>query len=353
MPASASVRPPWKILKLAVGTLLLLLGVALVGVPAEAASINGTCQDVDVPVALAQGQPATSVIAGTLCIPDSPASETTVDVLTPGSTYDRTYWDFPYQSPKYSYVERTLAQGRSTFAFDRIGSSRSSTPPSLQVTVGVEAFTMHQVIQWLRQTKGYGDVTLLGHSAGSGSAVLEAARYADVDRVALTGFLHSLTLNLVVAVGTSPFPAPLDRQFADRGLDVGYITTQPDKRGGAFYFGQPDGGVIAYDEAHKSFMSLTNVLGTMETIVAPPLLNESRNISVPVLTAIGDHDIFCGPPLDVDCTSAASVKAHEAPYFTGSSSYSTIVVANTGHDLTLHPSADQSFNAIDGWIRDH
>jgi pimeloyl-ACP methyl ester carboxylesterase len=353
MSASVSVRPVATVLRLAVATPLILLAVAVVGTPADAASANGTCHDVEVPVALAEGGSASSVIAGTLCTPDAPAGEAAVDVLAPGGTYDRIYWDFRYQTPKYSYVERTLAQGRSTFAFDRLGSGRSSTPPSLQVTVDAEAFTMHQVIDWLRQSKGYRDVTLIGHSAGSGASVLEAARYQDVDRVVLTGLLHSVSLNLVVALGSNPFPAALDPQFSDRGLDPGYITTQPGTRGGAFYFGQPDDGVIAYDEAHKSFMSLTNALATVATIVAPPVLNESRSITVPVLTIVGDHDIFCGPPVNVDCTSPASVKAHEAPYFTGSSSYSAAVVPNTGHNLPLHPSADQSFDAINGWIHGH
>ena len=347
MKTSVSMRPPRAVLKVALAA---LVGAALFGTPAEAASVNGTCQDVEVPVALAQGQPATSVISGTLCTPKTPAGETTIDVLTPGSTYDRLYWDFPYQSPKYSYVERTLAQGRSTFAFDRIGSSRSSVPLSATVTLDVEVFTMHQVIQWLRQSKGYGDVSLLGHSAGSGAAAIEAARYKDVNRVVLTGFLHTVTLDMVLDAG---IPAAIDPQFAGRILDPGYITTKPGSRGDGFYFGQPDSGVIAYDEAHKSFQSTVNLAGTIATIVVPAALNESRTIAVPVLTVVGDHDLFCGVPANVDCTSAAAVKAHEDPYFTGSPSYSAAVVPNTGHDLTLHPTADQSFAAINGWIEGH
>jgi hypothetical protein len=42
-------------LKLAVAALPALVGLALVGAPSQAASVYGSCQDVEVPVALAHG----------------------------------------------------------------------------------------------------------------------------------------------------------------------------------------------------------------------------------------------------------------------------------------------------------
>ena len=44
-----------------------------------------------------------------------------VHLLLSGATYGHVYWDFPVNSPLYSYTQALNAAGFATFNFDRIG----------------------------------------------------------------------------------------------------------------------------------------------------------------------------------------------------------------------------------------
>lgn len=326
---------------------------AAIGVAASPqTALAASCEQVEIPVSLAPNLPKNQKIAGQHCTPSSPSIVRSVDVLVPGGSYDSLYWDFPFNNGQYSYVNRTLAANRATFSFDRIGSGKSSKPLSAAVTFQAEAYTMHQVVQWLKANRNYNDVTSIGHSVGSVVAIQEAAVYKDVDRLVVTGFLHSPNFKVITTLGTAFYPAALDPQFAGKGLDPGYITTMPGQREKAFYSSSADRAVIAYDEAHKAIISLVSLQGVVTHGLAPALLNNSRNVTVPVLTIAGDQDILCGPPIiGVDCSSSETVKAYEKNYYTKAASLTAHVVPDTGHNLPLHPSADQSFHAIDQWIQ--
>lgn len=331
-----------------------ILSASLNTAPANAAPPPSTCEHVNVPVAMAAGQPKDKIIAGTLCQPQSSPNPQTVDVLVPGGTYDSLYWDFPYNSGQYSYVNRTLQAGRATFNMDRIGTGASSKPLSATITFDSDAYTLHQTVQWLKEQQNFSDISVVGHSQGSIVAVQEAGVYQDVNRIVATGFLHSPSINLVLTLGGGLYPAALDSQFAGQGLDPLYLTSIPGKRKDAFYYTSADPNVIAYDDAHKNIVSTTAVSGAVAQLLLPPALNKSSQVTAPVLTMVGDHDILCGTPIiNPDCKDAYSVKAHEQPYFTKSRDYSAAIVPNTGHNLPLHPSADQSFSTINQWIQTH
>jgi len=329
-------------------------GAALPASKAAAASINGSCQKVSLPVGYGPGLPNNLILSGTYCTPRTVSDPRAVDLLVPGGSYDSLYWDFPYQAPTYSYVEKTLAAGRATFNIDRLGTGQSSKPLSATVTEEADAYTIHQAIQWLRNSKGYATVTMIGHSAGSIVAAHEAARYDDASKLVFTGFLHSPSINLILTLGGGLYPAALDSQFIGKIIDPGYLTTIPGKRATAFYSASADPNVIAYDDAHKNIVSGTEAVPIVAEILEPAALNISQRITAPVLTIVGDQDILCGPVLiGVDCSSSASVQAYETPYYPRAANYQAIVVPNTGHNLPLHPSANQSFTSINQWIKSH
>jgi len=304
------------------------------------------------PVALAAGQPTDQTLSGTFCIPATWATGShDVDVLVHGATYNRSYWDWPQDSPTYSYVSRTLEAGRATFAYDQLGSGQSSYPLSTTLTPEVEAYAMHQAVQWVRG-QGYAQITAVGHSFGSITVIHEAATYNDVDRVVVTGLLHANGLNALV--GTTEFyPAALDPEFIGTITDPGYLTTVPNSRGSLFYDSSTaNPAVISYDEAHKDVVSATYFgLGLTEFEV-PAGLNIAAGVTVPVLTISGQEDaITCG--LTLDCTNSAQVASNEAAYYTGAPSLTTDTVPDTGHDINLHPSAPSSFATINNWIQSH
>lgn len=330
---------------------LVYMGIA--AQPAAAASANyGTCQNVTRHVAVVPGQPQNQTISGTLCTPTTWAAGThAVDIMVHGATYNRNYWDFPYNQATYSYVNPTLQAGRAAFYYDRLGDGNSSHPLGTTVTVDADSYILHQLIGWL--TPSYPSTTIIGHSLGSLISAQEASTYNDAKRLVITGYLHGkgLGLGLPQVIG-SFYPASLDPQFAGL-LDPSYLTTLPGSRGTAFYYSPTaDPAVIAYDEAHKDLLSTPELAAVPTALDTPAPLNVTDNIKIPTLVMMGDHDaLFCG--VLVDCTSEASMMANEAPYYAQVPSLTVKSVPGTGHDLTTHPSSHASHAMMDDWIATH
>ncbi len=327
---------------------------ASAGTPAES---HGFCENVDLPVALRPYQGLTQTVSGTYCEPGTWASgPRQVDVLTPGATYNRLYWNWPVDPGLYSYVDKTLAAGRATFDYDRIGTGASSHPLSTLITIGTDAYVLHQIVTWLRGSLGYGQVNLVGHSLGSVISVQEAGRYRDVNRVVLTGLLQvpDIGIHFVTTLASLLYPAVDDPQFIDSHLDAGYLTTIPGNRAGDFYSASADPAVVTYDEAHKDTVATTDLATLATTWAVPPGANVSDSITAPVLVLIGEQDaIFCTDPPVLDCAQPSQLRATEAPYFSSAASLTIDSVQGTGHDVALHPTADQSFSLINDWIGDH
>lgn len=314
----------------------------------SAATSAGVCQNVSLPVALAPGGPADQTIAGTLCRPAAQPSSTTVDVLVHGASYNRSYWDWPDQPDTYSYVARTLASGRAAFAYDRLGAGASSHPLSTLVTTAADAFALHQVVSSMR-ADGFGTVDVVGHSFGSVVAIDEAASYRDVDKLAVTGLLHSQGSGLATVAATF-YPADTDPQFGPLFADSGYLTTLPGTRASSFYdTATADPGIISYDEAHKDAISGTELSAGVSENELSALANPSRLVTAPVLVLDGQQDgIFCG--LTVNCADPSAVLAEEKPFYAGAARLAVATIPGTGHDVALHPSAAQSFAAVDQWL---
>jgi len=334
-----------------------LFSAALLCAPVVSAHADGSnplCKSVQLPVALAAGQPANQVVSGTLCKPLIWSGAHEVDILAHGGTYNRTYWDYPYHNLLYSYVHDTLVAGRATFAYDAIGDGTSSHPVSTVITGDASAYVLHQVVQWARQQQHFHKVITVGHSFGGFTTVAEAGTYHDVDGVVATGVAHSLNPNTLQLAIADSYPANLDPLFQGKNLDSGYLTTVPNTRADVYFGTTAEPGLIAYDEAHKDLLSLSMLIDVLSLIQNPPAQNISTHITVPVLEIIGQQDaFFCGAGAAIDCNSTAAYQTFEAPYYPSAPSFTAKIVPNTGHDLTLHPSALASFYTINQWIQSH
>lgn len=315
--------------------------------------LPGFCARVTVPVSLGAGKPHDQTLSATYCQPFKWAQGThQVDVLTAGATYTTSYWNWPVNPALYSYVGKTLDAGRATVAYDRLGTGQSSRPVSTDLTLDAEAYVLHTIVQTLH-FGGYGfqKVNSIGHSYGSGVVIQEAGTFKDVSRVVVTGYLHDAR-NPIVA--TRNYPANQDPKFASLGLDNGYLTSKPGTRGLSFYSASGDPAVIAYDETQKDVVPLTGFLGYAAQQGSPAATNISGKINVPVLAVTGQQDlIFCSNALVLDCANQAAVQAFETPFYAGAPSFAAYTVANTGHDVALHPSANTSFGAINTWIKNN
>jgi pimeloyl-ACP methyl ester carboxylesterase len=326
--------------------------------PAEAASAAyGSCQSVHLPVALTPGQPASQTISATYCQPLAWASGPhEADVMTPGATYNSAYWDWPQDPALYSYVDKTLQTGRATFDYDRVGTGKSSHPPSDQITINNEAYVLHQIVSWLHSSANYGQVNLIGHSLGSVISIQEAGIYQDVSRVVVTGLLHlpNVGVGFAQTLLSLMHLAVLDPEFVGQRIAPGYMTTIPGDRAKDFYSSSADPAVITYDEAHKDIVPLSDLAGLATTWALPAGPNAADSITVPVLVVIGQQDaIFCADPPILDCAIPATVLASELPFYTAAPSLTVDTIAGAGHDIALHPSADQSFAEINQWMTTH
>jgi pimeloyl-ACP methyl ester carboxylesterase len=82
-------------------------------------------------------------IRATFCHPSAGPTRA-LQILTHGIGFDRSYWDFPYSDYHYSYVQRALDHGFSTFTWDRPGigeSSRGNPINEMQASLEVTALT--------------------------------------------------------------------------------------------------------------------------------------------------------------------------------------------------------------------
>lgn len=146
-------------------------------------------------------------VGATLCTPSSStsASITTLQILSHGIGFTRTYWDY---LPGYSYVDAALARGYATLAYDRLGSgvSRSSSrtgdgdlDPINELQAPLEVALLSTLTKLARSgglLQQYGAnlsfdrVLHVGHSLGSISiyGAVNADPKGLSDGIALTGF---------------------------------------------------------------------------------------------------------------------------------------------------------------------
>lgn len=311
-------------------------------------SRKGWCINFQAPVAPAAEQPRSWLLALSYCQPFRWArGQHQVDVLTHGATYTGEYWDWKQQPTKYSYVGKTLADGRATLAYDRIGNGASTRPLSTEITMASDAFVLHQLVAGLH-ILGYKYVNSISHSYGSGVALAEATTYNDVSALVLTGYLHRPS-NPAVTAGN--YPANQDPKFSALGLDNGWLTSRPGVRGTSFHAPTSDPAVVAYDDEHKDLVSLTGLLGFLGARNVAAASNISNLVTVPVLVVNGEADaIFCYDPATFSCTDVDNVRANEAPFYTGAEHFELHIISGAGHDLTLHPSAGDSYEVISEWL---
>ena len=278
-----------------------LLVYPVISSPVLAAQPGGAsraCSDVEVPVALAEGQPATEHIYGRLCVPAG-RSPDTIQLLVHGIISTADYWEFPDPTSgtdRYNYAAAANEAGFATLAIDRIGSRHSSHPLSTTITIASNAYTVHQVVQAIRSGEvrspdgePFDKVVFVGHSYGTFIGWYELTRYDDVDAAVFTAAFEEVTVTASLVVPTSTYPAFLDPAFAGQGLDPGYLTSLPGTRDEMVYEpAEVDPAVVAYDEATKSTMT------QWETSNYPLILNTPLDIKVPVLLVAGELDsLFC------------------------------------------------------------
>ncbi|MFF3574032.1 alpha/beta hydrolase [Nocardia jiangxiensis] len=330
-----------------------IAAVAITGLaaPATAAPAAETsCRDVSIPVTLAPGGPNAAHIAGTYCRPADPSP--VLQILVPGATYDRTYWDFPGFGGRYSYVRHAARNGLATLAIDPIGVGKSSKPIGLQVSALSAAQAVHEVIGAARAGalgRTWDEVVLVGHSFGSLTSMLEVGTYHDVDGLLISGASHAPGPGGIATIVGAARPALDDPATAGQvpAGDLGYLSV-PGARRAAFYApADSDPWVVAADEATRT----AGTVGILATI--PVFIPATFDIAVPVLIANGSADnVFCaqgGGGSLTDCSSAAALYGSERPFFPRAK-LDTYVLPGSGHSMNLALNGAEFFDRADHWV---
>jgi pimeloyl-ACP methyl ester carboxylesterase len=275
-----------------------------------------------------------------------------LQILVPGATYDRSYWDFPGFGSRYSYVAHAARAGQATLAIDPVGVGESSLPVGWQVSAPSGAQAVHEVIQAARDGflgREWAKVVLVGHSFGSLTSMLEAGTYRDVDGLLISGASHAPGPGGIGLIASAARPAMADPATAPSvpSGDVGYLSV-PGVRGPAFH--APDNSdprVVAADEASR----VAGTIGILATI--PVFIPATFDISVPVLVANGSADkVFCaqgGGGSMTDCSDADALYRTERPFFP-KAELETYVLPRAGHSMNLALNSAEFFRRAVQWV---
>ncbi|HZF10273.1 MAG TPA: alpha/beta hydrolase [Thermoanaerobaculia bacterium] len=345
---SSHVPPVLALRRLATRLFIALALAALLPSLAVADPGGLRCRKVSFPVTLSPADPTAYEVVGVLCARGSVHGKT-IQITLHGATYSHLYWDWPFEPETYSYVRRATAAGYAVLNLDRIGVGESDRPPAAAVTIGANAYVVHQIVAVLRSGNlvepafgriRAGRVALVGHSLGSVISIAEAGTYGDVDGVVLTGVSHEISPVLGETLSTL-YPASLDPHFAGLAIPDGYLTSQPGLRNVFYQSPFFDLQVLALDEETKETVT------TAELDTAVPALGLSTAIHVPVLVMVGDYDAaFCGAPT---CSASGSL-AGEPAFYPADACTETAIVPETGHDVNLHFHAPSAFGTILSWM---
>jgi alpha-beta hydrolase superfamily lysophospholipase len=337
--------------------LVLSVGIGLTVVQASSATeVSSGIRCSNRTISVNAGLAGAQTIAGTYCLPAGQPPDR-IMVMVPGASYNRTYWDFPYEPQTYSFIRAMARQGIAGFAMDRMGTGASSKPLSVLSDSATQSASIHGVISFLRSTgfdgHAFDKVLLTGHSLGSTLSITETGAYNDADGVVITGMAHELNLPAVAELFADNFrPADLYPQWA--GRDPGYLTTQPGAANReAFYTTGYDPAMLAVDDATRDAFS-TSEAGT-GIIFGSILSAPSDNIKIPVLLVQGGSDqlICAASPLDVgtNCASSETLQAQEAPSYSSAPCLSSEVFSGVGHDVTLSLKARHAQDLIANWSK--
>jgi pimeloyl-ACP methyl ester carboxylesterase len=303
-----------------------------------------SCRDVAIPIVVAA---QAGTIAGTLCVPPG---ATTVQVLVPGNTYNRSYWQVDADPAAYSYVRRANRAGQATLAIDRLGTGASLHPESSAMTLSADATTVHEVVAAVRAGRfgRFDRVVGVGHSLGSVVVNQLAGEHPqDLDALVLTGFSHSINAVNATVLAAASYVLPAgDPQFAGRHLDGYYLTTGRGGRTPLYAVPAAATQILAWDDRNRDAADLVE-LGGLGRFQIP---NRSRAIAVPVLVVDGGQDsVACGLASG-QCTDSAGLQASEAPWFGPRARVTAWLVPGVGHNVTLHRNAAEVDAGITDWI---
>jgi pimeloyl-ACP methyl ester carboxylesterase len=336
---------------------------ALISSPALAACGNATapaaaggCRAVEYRVAIpGSGSGAgPGQVTGDSCTPAHPNGTTLL--LVAGGSENADYWNMPGFA-SYSLVRAAVRSGYTTLALDRLGTGRSSMPPSTAVTYAAQVSTVDQVAAALRR-QGAKRVVGVGHSLGSGVLVGVAAKHPkDMAALVLTGYGSAVSAVTPQRNKLYQRPAATVDPGKWGSLDPGYVTVTPS--------GVPDDGLLylpgtttaAIDavKTHQGTLTKTELATRPQGKAAAA---QGAALRLPVLLMDGQYDEhYCttntalDQPVEVSprCATPTAFTAY-ARSLLSNAVLTARTVAGTGHAIEMHTSAPAANRFLLDWV---
>jgi pimeloyl-ACP methyl ester carboxylesterase len=293
-------------------------------------------------------------ISSQLCYPQHRSSYqnvTTVQFLTHGLAFSKSYWDFA--APSNSYIDSAALAGRVTFSYDRLGVGESAKPDPIKIVQGpAEISIAHGLITLLRDGKlagtSFSKVIGVGHSYGSRLTTSIAGTYpSDLDAVVVTGFSGSnITGATQFLSSLNLIPASCSPSGRFPGLTDGYLL--PSTLYGLQYafFHYPNFNPHILSQSFATIQTTTwGELLTMATVGKP-----ATQFTGPVYVVNGEFDLdFC----DGNCYYQGDISSETLTVkFPGAKTglSGSFTLPGAGHGLNLAANAPVAFAQIQEFI---
>lgn len=291
-------------------------------------------------------------IAATYCSPDKSTSKT-IQLLTHGIGFDRSYWDVPFNNYNYSYIETAVDQyGYSTLSWDRLGIGMSDHPdPIADVQAPLEQAALQALTQMLQSGQVVGTkfqkVIHVGHSFGSElSYGLARDNPKLTSGLILTGFSQNATFLPYFQLGGNFITvqnSPLASKYAPGYLSSGDASAVQTNFFAPMNF---DPNILAYAFANGQPVSI----GELLTVGSEALgINPT---TAPVLIITGERDLpFCGGDcLNTGNQALPNIPSSSKQYFPNTNTFETFIVPGSGHALNLEYSHETTYQHIQQFL---
>lgn len=256
-------------------------------------------------------------------------------------------WNWRFRSvPGYDWPAKMAKLGQASLTVDMLGYGSRGRPPGNDVCIGSQADVTHQIIAKLRSGDyalgrrtpiRFRRVALAAHDVGPMIGEVEAYSYKDIDALIVVTYADQ---------GFTPFIFERDARVAptcstggEPGGPPGYFYMERPEEYGPDLFYNADPAVIAAVVRQRE----PNPCGYPPSQGPAIAANWARlrEVRVPVLIAIGDHD----PVWTWDGW------ALQAAHFTGSNDVTQIRLPNTGHFPMLERIAPRFRKMVAAWLR--
>ncbi|ESZ94963.1 hypothetical protein SBOR_4646 [Sclerotinia borealis F-4128] len=328
------------------------------------------------------------------CKPDGDNSTNpTIQVLTHGIGFDKTYWDLPYNNYNYSYIDVAVRKySYHTLSFDRLGTGNSTHGnPLNEIQSYIQVAATAALTTMLRNGtfpsapgKAYKRVVHIGHSFGSAQTYALANLHPNLtDGIVLTGFSMNSSFVPYFAAGgnfqqaqenqparfanlssfngaanvTAYTSAHVSANVSSNGtlslqgsnpVPAGYLVSS-DAAANKYLFLKPkfyDPSILTYSEETKQ----TVTQGELLTLGSLTAIN---NFAGPVMVIDGDSDLpYCGSDCLATGGVADSLAAMVAKNFpnVSPSDFGSYIQPNTGHGINLHYNATTAYGVWLDWL---